>query len=341
MRTTFLACLAVAALACVGCTALEPPLAAQPASSGESFTLAILRRDGVLLPFAGFERGKWRNRWPLAGARVDLPIAFDQCPRSWWIDEQPAATWTAWPVGADSRTVHVNAVVTVRVQCARYVGLRTDYVSSQPRALPDMQPYPKDGLATTGHVLIEPVAVLDMTSSDWKEALTAIGPDFNRLETKLLQARRGPEVPFPRTEQERAGTAISIEVLFRTPGAKPGTRRLYFEAVRRYGKQPAARSYPQPLSLAPGPCPALTYAGGWIVLEAGQAPRVDMEAALSDCDREGLMYTLPLGTFLAGGRRYWAVQRAGWGMERYDIIEIGDDPKIRNKTFTTHGGYCQ
>jgi hypothetical protein len=342
VRTCFLATLAAAALACAA-IAIEPGLAAQSASSGESFTIAILRRDGVILPVAGFERDRWRNRWPLAGARVDIPISLEQAPRSWWLEQRPVATWTAWPVGADSRAVHVKGVINVTVQCARNVGLQTDYVSSQPPAPPDMQPYPKDGLATTGNVLIEPVALLDATSSDWKDALAALTPEFDARESRLRSGSRLTGAMAGESARDadldpREHTAIpvTIEVLFRSDGAKPGTRRLYVEAVRRYGQQPAS---PSRAGRPGGACPALTYAGGWIEFEPGQPPRVDVKIALSDCHREGLVYTLPLGAFQAGGRRYWVVQRAAWGMERFDILEIGQTPRSE-AAFTTHGGYC-
>ena len=45
------------------------------------FSLAILRRDGKLLPFATYD-GRWRNHWPTPGeGRMSIPIRLDEIPR--------------------------------------------------------------------------------------------------------------------------------------------------------------------------------------------------------------------------------------------------------------------
>ncbi len=47
--------------------------------------LAILRRDGVLFPFASFSRDSWRVTWPVNLVPfLDIPATQDAIPKNWW-----------------------------------------------------------------------------------------------------------------------------------------------------------------------------------------------------------------------------------------------------------------
>jgi hypothetical protein len=47
--------------------------------------LAILRRDGLLFPFASFNRDSWRATWPITFfPRLEIPITREAIPKSWW-----------------------------------------------------------------------------------------------------------------------------------------------------------------------------------------------------------------------------------------------------------------
>ena len=291
-------------------------------SSGSSFTLGVLRRDGVVVPFASRDGGKWLNRWPGPGRR-DIPISVQTSPRGWWLRDRPVTEWTAWPLGGQSRVVRVRNPVNLTVECQVQVGLQTDYSSVEPPVPPKMQPYPKDGLATTGDVLVEPVEILDETAADWSGALPAVAAKVAEAETKLVANARFPD-SF--TERQRATTPFALEVLFRSSGPRPGTTLLYFEGVKRYLR------FRTPSDL-------LTYAAGFVLVEAGTTPKIIATVTLSDRDREGLVYTLALGSFRLEGRLFWAVQRSGWGSERFEILEFAE-PEIKT-AFKTDGGNCR
>ncbi len=207
------------------------------------------------------------------------------------------------------------------VQCDRHVGLQTDYSSTAPPVPRDMQPHPKDGLATSGDVLVEPVALLTAASPDWARVLEAIKEPFSAEEDKAVAKNSRASLALP-DAQRRAQFPLEIEVLFRSPGSKPGTSVLYFEAVRRYSRRPPSSSL---MTIAPDRRP-LAYGAGWVtVTAAGEVTlRGPISVELSDNEREGLLYAMPLGAFRLDDRRYWAVQRAGWGFERYEILEIAE-----------------
>jgi hypothetical protein len=307
------------------------------APSGESCTFAVLRRDGVVVPFASYEAGRWQNRWPDPGRRLDIPFSVDATPRSWWLRDRPVGSWTAWPVQGGSRVVHVRNPVNLTVQCERHIGLQTDYSSVLPPVPRDMQPHPKDGLATSGDVAVETVELLAAGSPDWARVLEAIKEPFAAVESKAVARagdRRGALPDAPR----RAQLPLEIEVLFRTPGPRAGTSVLYFEAVRRYSRRPPSSTVV--VSVVPDRRP-LAYGAGWVVAGAGGALKIaqPLTVEVSDNEREELLYVLPLGTFRLGDRRYWAVQRAGWGYERYEILELTDtEPKVSLKIA---GGACR
>ena len=61
------------------------------------------------------------------------------------------------------------------------------------------------------------------------------------------------------------------------------------------------------------PCDYLTFVSGWVLFNAkGEASKAVVAASLSNCTREGVVYTLPLGAVRAGGRLFWIVQASSW-----------------------------
>lgn len=319
----FAAGLLILAVLAPGGTSGAGQRAGRSASSGASFTLGVLRRDGVVVPFASYDGRRWLRRWPAPGRGTDIPISLADTPKRWWLRDRPIASWTAWPARGDSRVVHVKGPVNLTVECQPHVGLQTDYVSSEPPSPPRMQPYPKDGLASDGNVLVDPVELLDEKSPEWTRLASDVAAKVNTAESSV-----SADAHLPRgfTEKQRADRPLSLEVLFRSKGARPGTTLLYFEGVKRY----------QRLRLAPD---MLSYASGFVFAAPPAPPKIVVTVALSDADREGLLYTMPLGSLRVDGRLYWVVQRSGWGYERYEVLEVTDS-EVKT-AFETEGGVCQ
>ena len=55
-------------------------LARQP----EAFVVAIVRDDGLVLPIATHDRGRWRTPWPGPTKEAEVPVRLDDCPLAWW-----------------------------------------------------------------------------------------------------------------------------------------------------------------------------------------------------------------------------------------------------------------
>lgn len=330
MRKFVFRALTTAALLEVSCLSIgaprpSPDLVSQargPAVS--SFSIAVLRRDGVVIPIVNYGVGGWTNHWPAPGRRPDIPISISDVPKSWWADKRPIAEWTAWPMGGGSSVVHVTSATNLTVECQPQVALQTDYRSALPRERSDMQPFPKDGLATAGDIRIEPVAVLDARSPAWAAASAAVAAQVTAAEPGLVKAAR-LKTPIP--ESLRASTPFTLEVLFGSPDVTPGGTVLYFEGVKRY---------PPQLTLPMG---LLTYAVGFARVGAQGPPEVKLNATLADQRREGLVYSLVLGSFRMGTRLLWVVQRSAWGYEQFHIVEIRGDEILT--IYKTAGGVCQ
>ncbi len=322
--------LTAAALVELSCISFgAPPPSPGPALQARgpavnSFTIAVLRRDGVVIPIVSYGTGGWTDRWPKAGHRQDIPISVEEAPKGWWADKRPIADWTAWPMNGQSRAVRVKSPVNLLVECQPQVGLQTDYQSAMPRERADTQPFPKDGLATAGDVRIDPVALLDARSPEWSAISARIAAQVGAAEPGLL---KDWQVRTPISEQLRAETPFTPEVLFSTPDVKPGGTLIYFEGVKRY---------PPQVTLPGG---LITYAVGFVRIRPDGSPEIKMSATLSDRRREGLLYSLVLGSFHMGSRLFWVVQRSAWGFERFDIVEIRSDEILT--IFKTAGGVCE
>jgi hypothetical protein len=76
--------------AVAGIASLRPLAAAPPQPSSGStghLVVAVVRNDGLLLPFAAFDGRKWSAPWPgeIGGsASPELPVSLGSVPPKWW-----------------------------------------------------------------------------------------------------------------------------------------------------------------------------------------------------------------------------------------------------------------
>ena len=70
------------------------------AAQGQRFTVAIVRPDGALVPFAAYDAGRWERAWPEADEATDLK-AVDNVPSVWRRRGAPVPDmWRVWPASA-------------------------------------------------------------------------------------------------------------------------------------------------------------------------------------------------------------------------------------------------
>jgi hypothetical protein len=305
------------------------PVGAQP----PSFTLGVLRQDGILIPFATFD-GRWRNDWTEPLPTFEVPISLEDVVRDWWPGKRPQTDWTLWFPDGRSRPLKALAPAWVRAQCQANIGLRTDYEHPGPVAPPDTAPYPKVGLAVTSTLAveppIEPVAIVEEDSEDWRWLRGRLKKPFQDAENEAIR-RAGFKHPY--TTLERLALPVTLEALYRTPDTNPGDLLYYFEIVRRYPEK-------DPKKVQDPPCDVLTYASGWIrKSSAGPAAEPVVFAFVNDCNRWNATFMLPFGALRwASGRPLWVVQMSSWGREMYVVDELITESR---QSWRTPGGWCR
>ena len=295
------------ALAFTAMAAASAPPAPKPQSA---FAVAMLRRDGVLVPFAVHDRGRWSAPWPAPGYRLEAPLTFEAIQRRWWGPISPATTWIAWPTGQDPRAVHVRAPVVIPAHCLSTVGLQTDYRSPEIVPPPTQHHHPKDGVATTGDQTIVPIEVLDVASPESARTLGLLMPAIEKGEARVWVGGAWLPSPVP-PGGSRPGPRW--EVLCRSKASPDGSDVYYFETVRELRSRPGAKPN----------CNGAMITQGFVLLGTKGPEKSLIFATLTDCDRAEVDFGLPLGSLTVNGRHYWIMQFSGRGRERYAIVEVG------------------
>src|SRR5262245_52096601 len=90
------------------------------AGAGEAFGVGVLRRAGVVIPFATFDGRQWRSSWPAPQPGLEVPINMSSVPSRWWGATGPLDTWQALVDGAE-RPIRVTQPDWVGVHCARHI----------------------------------------------------------------------------------------------------------------------------------------------------------------------------------------------------------------------------
>jgi len=293
-------------------------LAAEPQTP--PFAAGVLRRDGIVIPFAVFDGKSWSQRWPKPALELTVPTDIGSVPSRWWGATGPLGTWEASVGAAEPRPIKVVQPDWFDAHCVRQIGLHTDYRSDQLPPPPTEQPYPKDGLAIAPPRPVERIAVLPATGPEATAMAAELKEAFNRAEREPAG-----KVNHPVRRDEREDMAPVVEAIY-AHGTEP--RVYYVEATREY----RATSLGLPL------CAVMSFGTGWFVRENGKFRSLAMAVDVLGCNRQGASYMLPLGVVRTGTRLFWLVQFSGWDRERYAVIE----PKMKSveAVLNVWGGGC-
>ena len=283
-------------------------LLAAGADERRAFSLAVLRRDGLVVPFAAFDGRRWRAQWPADVGRQELPITLDAVPKGWWGLEQRPEKLAWWRDGVRAGDVTITGLTTTRLMCQPRLVLRSDYKVAPPVPPPFERPYPNDGLLVAGAATVTPIAAVGKGSDAWNEALALLPARFNEAESDA--AREFSHWRHPVREQDRRRVPITLEALYTAPMDVPGWTASFVEAVRQFPPAPDDKDG----------CGLVTYASGWILTDPKQKAVVRLTARITYCDRYGARYMLPLGMVPADGKHYWIFQISGYEAEWYEVL---------------------
>src|SRR5262245_7842222 len=146
------------------------------------FSVGVLRRDGIIVPFASYDGRSWSVSWPKPTGDLTVPVSVASVPSKWWGPTGPLEAWQAWRSGGEARSVKVLQPDWVDTHCVRQIGLRTDYQPDQIPPPPNVQPYPKDGLAIAPPHPVEAVRLVSTQSDETSAIVEDVVTAFNRAE---------------------------------------------------------------------------------------------------------------------------------------------------------------
>jgi hypothetical protein len=303
-------------MALVGVCALAAPSVARQeleAPVDGRGALAVLRRDGLLIPFASFNRDSWQITWPFSLVGRDIPATLEAVPRQWWGTRRPDQ-WRAWLTTGANEAIELRAPALVALFCSKRLGVRTTYRSRLPMPPVPVEPFPKDGVVVSGDVPVEPIETVERDSAEWSPLAVALLPEFDRVEDHAIdQIRVTSRWRHPIARHARRTLPVRLESWYRSPAGEPGWTISYIEAVRQYPPGPEDKG-----------CGLETLVSGWLHHRDGTLVKpVDLRAKVTYCDRVGAMYMLPFGRIRPKERAYWIFQMSGWEEEWYEVVQIG------------------
>ena len=296
------------AVCCVAAAALVS------AADNGKFSLAVLRRDGLMIPFATFNGRTWSVAWPGSG-NVPLPISLSDIPKAWWGEINPTAPWTAWLPEDQKRALKLEKPVHVPIFCGAHLAVATDYRGAAP---PERAPtVPKDAVATAGDVTLLPITQVSIFSGDATRLVQAITDKFD--EEEELASSHFTEWRHPFSPAKRRERPIELEAFYRaTDTGKSGPfRTSYIEAVRRY-----------PALFGDQGCGLVTFARGWITeFDNGKTPVINIGVRITYCDRADVQFFQPFGRIVVPGSKnaYWVYQLSSWRDEFYNVASVTAD----------------
>jgi hypothetical protein len=286
---------------------------------GPAFTVGILRRDAIVVPFANYDGKKWHADWPAARDVIDVPVDVRAVPRRWWGDAGPREEWQAWVDDAAPQTLTVRQPDWFPAFCLRAIGLRTDYHSRQRVPPLTTRPFPTDGLAVSPPQPIERIRVLGPADPLSAQLAPAVLETFNQTERKIDRQQH-----HPIHQKDREKTAPVIEAIY----ASADAHLVYVEAAREYHEEDD-----------PMACRVTAFGGGWFA-RGGDRRYAPLQTYVTvlNCDRDGASYMLPLGIVRLSDRTYWLSQFSGWDGMHFEVDEI--EPKKVTTIVDRFGGGC-
>jgi len=233
--------------------ALLAPAAPLAAPQPPPFVLALVRDDGVMIPIASHDRGRWRTPWPGPAKEAEVPVRLEDCPLAWWGLPSAPRAWTLHVPGETPRTVSADRMTWIRSYCRQQVALHSRDATRPLLRAPDGARAPTYGVAVAGPADVTLPRLVEPGSGEARQLLDGLQQAFNR-EERLMFAQDYLSVFAPSVKSEDRDRlplqALSIH-------AGPGrTGPTYFVEL--------ARAYPR---RAPGHlrwCDEVTYMSGWV-----------------------------------------------------------------------------
>ena len=298
--------------------ALAALVASTVAAQPRRFTVAIVRLDGAIVPFAAYDAGRWVRAWPEADEAIDPSPTLADIPSVWRERAEPVPrAWKVWPSGrARPIEAQVNGIAVAGTHCQRQVVLTSDL---RPVARSSTSTI---GVAVDAAVPIGGIEEVKAQDAAWTTAAQIVRRHFSRMEAGEARTDR---VELPR---ETPRPVERIRALYREAGSPRSP--MYVIAEKRY-RTPA---YPEDPS-----CARVSVMTAWLVAAAdGELALHDATMFVTNCDQKGVSTERPLAAVHVSDQVFWVMQERGYESESYRIAGI--EPAEVRYPITVNGGGC-
>ena len=297
---------------------------ATPQSFTESFprrfsgpaivTLAIVRNDSILIPFASFDGVDWFNLWPEAtGVQTPaIPASLTDIPKEWW-GAEPALRWDVLQRDGSRRSVIATGVAEFQTHCVTNIGLKTDFPE---RAIQTpFDPYSLVsyvGTAATPDYPLTPVERLDPADQDFETVHSLLSPIFTELEPRVWESTMGTDSPALLT-----GPIANpvLDTLYRG-SLGDGIQLLTFSARRELPK--GARDGQRWAKVT-------RVTGSFIRRGIDPLVAVDLHGFQSDVNGVGGFTLVPFAHLQVDARDFWIGVSVGYEGEAFVVMELTDN----------------
>ncbi len=292
-------------------------VATQPA---DAFLLAIVRDDGVMLPAAAYDRGRWRSPWPGPAKEAEVPVRIEDCPLAWWGLPVAPRQWTLHVPDESPRVIPSGRLTWVPSYCRQQLVLHSRAATRPLLRAADGERAPKYGVAAAGPAAVELPRSVSPESAEARQLLDALQRTFNQEERLMLAgeyfAVHQPSMP------ERERDRIPVQAVSIYAGSGRGGETAYFvELQRRY-----PRRRPEHLRW----CDEVTYMAGWV------RPRRDerlgltvLVRAVTSCLLDTVQRAEPLAIVSTAAGPAWMLELYRPGVEMLGVFLApdGDTPE--------------
>jgi hypothetical protein len=290
--------------------------------STSDLEISLLSSDGVLVPFAEFQGGKWLNPWPKAAdSSAEEPNALAGLSKPWFAQGRtPAPVWYFWSRSGALQMLNASQTVQVHSHCQTEWGLLSDL----PKELSTGNRYGILGVALDKKFPIDPMVEVDRTSGEWDNLSSVIQSAFNREEEIKIAGLNSFLKPPPRAQ--RRGVSAKISYLYRGTTIA-GKDLYYFEALKEYKK---------PLPSNDQSCNNIFFKGWMLGNSSPELKLLDTQIGWTDCEQKE--DRIPLASLKLGKRVFVITYDLGYEGESYSIFELSESGI--HLLLETAGGSC-
>ncbi len=299
---------------CLLLAALLSPVAGL-AASHTPFIVAVVRDDGVMLPVATFDRGRWRTPWPGPAKEALVPVRLDDCPLAWWGLPVAPREWIFHTTGQVPRPIVPDGVTWVLAHCQQQVALHSRAARREPFRPPDGTRAPKHGIAVAGDAAITLPRPVAAGSPEAAALLDALQQVFNHHERMMLAGDYFAVYTPPVDGAERDRMPVQALSIHAGRGRTGGD--VYFvELERRY-----ARRRPADLQW----CDEVTYMNGWA--HRGRDDRMELSfitRAVTSCLLDTVVRAVPRAVIDTPRGPVWLVEEYRPDAEAFGVYLAPD-----------------